>query len=314
MEGLERALIRIANSAYREWGILGAIGAFIGGIALLLVIRFLIAVWKQRREVGEWIVSKYRGNPRLQLWTANYTKRISQDARTAAIYSIVCAVVLVIAALSDWPYFMYALLRLFICCSSAYLALKLYSRHRVPLAWLFGAIGVLFNPILPVKMARSDWETTNVIIAVVFFAVCVYLVWDSLFRRRVREPRHTAEAVLAAGTLCDEMNGLDTRILELDPTDSSLSDFFVVTSATDRRQALVIADVVKRQLLSDYGLNATVEGRNGDWMLLDYADFVVHIFVAEMRNFYDLERLRKRAISFTLPEFGKVVKMRLHNS
>ena len=179
MEELENALRFIVVNAYREWGILGAIGVLVAGIALIFVLRFLGAVWSQRREVGQWIVNEYRGNPRLQ------------DVRTTAILSTICAVVLVIAAFSDWPYFMYTLLRLFICCSSAYLAFRFYSRHRVPLAWLSGAIGVLFNPILPVKMARSDWETTNAIIAAVFFAISVFLVWESLFRQRVGEAQHT---------------------------------------------------------------------------------------------------------------------------
>lgn len=281
MEELVRPLTYMFVFAYREGGILGAIGYLVACIALIFVLRFLSDVWKQRHGVSQWIVNKCSGNPRLQ------------EIRTTAILSTVCAVVLVIIALSDWPYAMYVLLHMFICCASVYLAIKQYSRHRVPLAWLFGAVGVLFNPILPVRMSRSDWETINAVISLVFFAISLFLVWDSLFRRRVRKPRHNAEAVLAVGQLCDEMNGLDTRILELAPTDSALVDFFVLTSAADQRQALVIADVVKRKLLSEYDLTATVEGTNSGWLLLDYTKFVVHIFVAERRDFYDLERLRK---------------------
>jgi ribosomal silencing factor RsfS len=194
---------------------------------------------------------------------------MDKQVKAETIHSGMCALVLLIAAFTHWPYFMYVLLRLFICCSSAYLATKWYSRHRAPLAWLFGAIAVLFNPILPVRMARSDWAITNAVTAVVFIAFSIYLVWDSLFRRRAQEPRHTAEVVLAAAAICDQMSGRDTRILELDPADSSLADFFVVTSASDRRQAATIADEIGLRLKRDYGVDATVEGRDGDWILLD---------------------------------------------
>lgn len=301
MEDLETALRDAVALAYHNWGILGAIGVLVLGIALIFVLRYLGYVWRHRREVCQWIVEKCQRNSRFQ------------GVRAAAILSTVCAVVLIISALADWPYFMYVLLRMFICCSSAYLAVKVFSQNRFPLTWLFGAIGVLFNPILPVRMSRSDWEATNGVISLVFLAISVFLIWDSLIRRPVRGLRHIAEAVLAAGHLCDEMKGLDTRILELDPTDSALANFFVVTSATDQRQAAVIADIVKRKLLSEYDLTATTEeGYTSSWILLNYGDFDVHIFVAEKRNFYNIERLRKCAISFTLPEFGKVVKNGLH--
>jgi ribosome-associated protein len=154
-------------------------------------------------------------------------------------------------------------------------------------------------------MARSDWETTNAIVAVVFFAFSVFLLWDNLFHRR----RQAVEAVLAAGNACDELNGQDTRILELEPADSSLSDFFVVTSATDRRQARVLADVVKRRLLNEYGLDVTLKGNSADWILLDYLDFTVHIFVGKMRGYYDVEGSRASATSFTVSEFEKVLSL-----
>jgi ABC-type glycerol-3-phosphate transport system permease component len=78
---------------------------------------------------------------------------------------------------------MYVLLRVFICVSSAYIASRLHSQHRVPLTWLFGAIALLYNPILPVKMARSDWEVINVFTAIIFIGFSVYLNWNTLLRR-----------------------------------------------------------------------------------------------------------------------------------
>jgi len=89
--------------------------------------------------------------------------------------------------------------------------------------------------------------------------------------------------------------GQDTRILELDPIDSGLSDFFLVTSASNDSPGGRIADEIEARLKRDFGVYAhSVEGRRkGDWILLDYVDFVVHVFLAERRAFYDIERLRK---------------------
>lgn len=111
--------------------------------------------------------------------------------------------------------------------------------------------------------------------------------------------------VQAAAEACESKKGEDTRILELDPIDSGLSDFFLVTSATNDRQTTAIADEVEYRLKHDFGVMPhSVEGRRkGDWILLDYVDFVVHVFLAERRAFYDIERLRKSARPLTPAEF-----------
>ena len=63
----------------------------------------------------------------------------------------------------------------------------------------------------------------------------------------------------------------------------------------------------------DFGVYAnSVEGRRkGDWILLDYVDFVVHVFLAERRAFYDIERLRKSARPVTPAEFDAELKAAL---
>jgi ribosome-associated protein len=113
-----------------------------------------------------------------------------------------------------------------------------------------------------------------------------------------------------AAAICEEKKGEDTRILELDPVDSGLSDFFLVTSATNERQATAIADEIELRLKREFGVYAhSVEGRRvGEWILLDYVDFVVHVFLAEKRAFYDIERLRKSAKPFTPAEFDAHLK------
>lgn len=103
--------------------------------------------------------------------------------------------------------------------------------------------------------------------------------------------------VLAATAACDSKKGEDTRVLELDPADSAFTDFFVITSAANERQAQAIADEIELSLKRDFATYPnSVEGRRvGEWILLDYVDFVVHIFLRARREFYDIERLRKTA-------------------
>jgi ribosome-associated protein len=123
----------------------------------------------------------------------------------------------------------------------------------------------------------------------------------------------TRTLVQTAAAVCEDKKGQDTRILELDPVDSGLADFFLVTSATNDRQAVAIADEIELRLKRDYGVYAhSVEGRrNGEWILLDYVDFVVHVFLAERRAFYDIERLRKSARPLTPAEFDAELKTAL---
>ena len=119
--------------------------------------------------------------------------------------------------------------------------------------------------------------------------------------------------VQTAAAVCEDKKGQDTRILELDPIDSGLADFFLVTSATNDRQAVAIADEIEFRLKREFGAYAhSVEGRRkGDWILLDYVDFVVHVFLAERRAFYDIERLRKSARPLTPAEFDAELKAAL---
>jgi len=121
---------------------------------------------------------------------------------------------------------------------------------------------------------------------------------------------HTRILVQAAAKACEDKKGEDTRILELDAVDSGLSDFFLITSARNDRQAQSIADEIEHILKRDHGVYATsVEGRRqGEWILLDYVDFVVHVFLTEKRAFYDIERLRKSARPLTPVEFDVELK------
>ncbi|MGA9245205.1 MAG: ribosome silencing factor [Silvibacterium sp.] len=107
----------------------------------------------------------------------------------------------------------------------------------------------------------------------------------------------TRTMVLAAAAACDEKKGEDTKILELDPADSGFTDFFLISSGMNEKQTQAIADGIELALKRGFATYPnSVEGRKqGEWILMDYVDFVVHIFLKEKRAYYDIERLRKSA-------------------
>ena len=129
----------------------------------------------------------------------------------------------------------------------------------------------------------------------------------------INKHQQTRVLVQAAAQACEDKKGADTRILELDPADSGLADFFLVTSASNDRQAVAIADEIELRLKRNFGAYPnSVEGRRrGEWILLDYVDFVAHVFLADRRAFYDIERLRKSARPMTPPEFDAELKAAL---
>jgi len=100
------------------------------------------------------------------------------------------------------------------------------------------------------------------------------------------------EAILA----CREKQAEQLTVLELDKGSGAFTDYFVMCNGTNPRQIQAIADAVDERL-EKLGLRtAHTEGyKQADWVLLDYVDFVVHIFSEKARQFYDLERLWKSA-------------------
>lgn len=83
---------------------------------------------------------------------------------------------------------------------------------------------------------------------------------------------------------------------------TSFTDFFLITSGTNVRQVQAIADAVVEKLKEQGRRAERVEGYNAaEWILLDYGDFIVHIFEDKARRFYDLERLWREARRVELP-------------
>ena len=110
--------------------------------------------------------------------------------------------------------------------------------------------------------------------------------------------------VLAAAQACEDKKAEDTRILELDAVDAGFTDFFLISSGSNERQTQAIADEIEIRLKKDFQTYPnSVEGRRqGEWILMDYVDFVVHIFLTEKRAYYDIERLRKSARTVDLKQ------------
>ena len=84
---------------------------------------------------------------------------------------------------------------------------------------------------------------------------------------------------------------------------ASFTEFFIIASGANQRQVQAIADEINEQLKKQLGSKAVrIEGyTSGDWVLLDYGDFVVHIFDKDAREFYDLTRLWHDAKKVTIP-------------
>ena len=88
-----------------------------------------------------------------------------------------------------------------------------------------------------------------------------------------------------------DRKAIDVRVLELE-TISSLADYFVVCAGDNERQVQAIADAVVERLRAAKVRPHHVEGHGtGRWILLDYGDFVVHVFEESTRSFYALEKL-----------------------
>jgi ribosome-associated protein len=118
------------------------------------------------------------------------------------------------------------------------------------------------------------------------------------------------QQLLAAAAACEDKKAEDIRILALDPSESGLTDYFLICNGTNDRQNVAITDEIELRLKREFGVYPnSVEGRRqGEWILMDYVDFIVHVFSAEKRAFYGLERLRKSATTISVAELSAELK------
>jgi len=112
--------------------------------------------------------------------------------------------------------------------------------------------------------------------------------------------------VALAVCACQEKKATDIRVLQLDAQASGFTDYFVICSGANPRQVQAIADDIDQKLSATGVEPKHIEGRTqADWILMDYVDFVAHIFSESARKFYDLERLWKTATNVELADLEK---------
>ena len=104
------------------------------------------------------------------------------------------------------------------------------------------------------------------------------------------------ETVKLALHCAEEKKAVKTVALDLREI-ASFTEFFLITSGTNQRQVQAICDEINEQLKKQLSTRPVrIEGYNtADWVLMDYGDFIVHIFDQKSREFYDLERLWRDA-------------------
>ena len=109
------------------------------------------------------------------------------------------------------------------------------------------------------------------------------------------------ERVYAALHAASEKKAIEPVVLDLRDI-ASFTDYFLIVSGQNERQVQAISDGIYEQLKKSGSAAARVEGyKTAEWILLDYGDFVVHVFEQKARKFYDLERLWRESKRVELP-------------
>ena len=109
--------------------------------------------------------------------------------------------------------------------------------------------------------------------------------------RKRTAPRKISSELTAAIAAALDKKAEDLKVLEVGEL-TNFTDYFLFCSGQNPRQVQAIADGVERRLRDHQLRPAHVEGyQSGQWVLMDYGDFVLHVFLQERRRFYGLERL-----------------------
>jgi ribosome-associated protein len=109
------------------------------------------------------------------------------------------------------------------------------------------------------------------------------------------------ERIIAAARAASEKKAMETVLLDLREI-ATFTDYFLITSGANERQVQAISDEVYETLKKAGSPAARVEGyKTAEWILLDYGDFIVHVFEQKSRTFYDLERLWRESKRVALP-------------
>lgn len=102
---------------------------------------------------------------------------------------------------------------------------------------------------------------------------------------------NSKELVKIAYNALDDKKGHDIRIIDINEV-SSMGDYFIIADGSNKNQVQALCDNVEEFMHKAGAKLKNREGySNGGWILLDYYDIIVHIFVEEERSFYDLEHI-----------------------
>ncbi|HYP49737.1 MAG TPA: ribosome silencing factor [Pyrinomonadaceae bacterium] len=110
------------------------------------------------------------------------------------------------------------------------------------------------------------------------------------------------ERLIGALRAASDKKAVNSLVLDLREV-TEFTDFFIITNGTNVRQVQAIADGISEDLKLIDARPIRIEGYNtAEWILMDYGDFVVHIFEEKSREFFDLERLWRDAKRVQIPE------------
>src|SRR5882724_3652831 len=139
---------------------------------------------------------------------------------------------------------------------------------------------------------------------------------NSIVKEQSLNPRLSERSPVTAGSVSEQLDdrilkalhaasekkAIDVVVLDLREI-ASFTDYFVITSGANERQVQAISDGVSENLKKSGSAAARIEGyKTAEWVLLDYGDFIVHIFEQKARGFYDLERLWRESKRVELPQ------------
>lgn len=111
---------------------------------------------------------------------------------------------------------------------------------------------------------------------------------------RIRHQAENAEEIVATVVeAMDSVKGKEIVTLDLRETGTAVTDYFVICHANSKTQVDALADKIIDEVRDKNGVKPYhVEGRdNTEWILIDFVDVVVHVFLQSMRQFYQLEEL-----------------------
>jgi ribosome-associated protein len=114
-------------------------------------------------------------------------------------------------------------------------------------------------------------------------------------RSRSEQVLETESAVMIAARAATEKKATDLAVLDLREV-ASFTEYFLICTGASKRQVQAISNSVEESLLESAKRPLHIEGySSAEWILLDYGDFIVHVFSQASRRFYDLERLWRDA-------------------